>query len=73
MKPRWKEIEEELPWLATEYCDYDQNKEEARKYKVDDRLPTFIFLDKNGDEFLRLHGEVDKKKLLEVIEENRNR
>lgn len=73
MKPRWKEIEDELPCLETEYYDYDQNKEEVRKYKVDDRLPAFVFLDKNGDEFLRLRGEVDKEKLLEIIGENRDR
>lgn len=73
MKPRFKQIEDENPWLETEYCDYDQDKDIVKKYKVDDRLPTFIFLDKDGNEFLRLHGEVNKKKLLEIIEENRDR
>jgi hypothetical protein len=36
-------------------------------------LPVFIFLDKKGKEFLRLHGEPSVKKLLEIILENKNK
>jgi len=67
MKPRWGEIEKEYPWLKTEMYDYDKDKEMIDKYRIDQNLPTFVFLDKEGGEFLRLQGEVPKKELIEVI------
>jgi thioredoxin-related protein len=72
MKPRWKEIEAENPWLKTEYYEFDDSKEMVEKYKIDKTLPTFVFLDKNDNEFLRLNGEVEKNKLLEIINQNKN-
>ena len=71
MKPRWEEIERENPWLETEYYDYDHDKAEVGKYRVTDQLPTFVFLNKNGQEFLRLTGEVGKEKILGILEENK--
>jgi len=73
MRPRFIEIEEENPWLETEYFEYDDNKEMVEKYGVGDQIPVFIFLDKDGKEILRLQGEVSKEKLLKVIEENKDR
>lgn len=73
MKPRWKEIETEYPWLETEYFDFDVDKEMVEKYKIDESLPVFIFLDKNENEFLRLKGEVSKEKIIEVIDQNKKR
>ncbi len=73
MKPRWKEIEGELPWLETQYFDFDSDKEIIKKYKIDESLPVFVFLDKKENEFLRLNGEVSKDKLLEVINKNKER
>jgi thiol-disulfide isomerase/thioredoxin len=74
MGPRWKEIEKEIPWLETEYYEYDDHPQVAKKYNLEgERLPTFIFLDKEGNEFLRLEGEVEKNKLVEVIKENKDR
>ncbi len=73
MKPRWKEIEGELPSLQTQYFDFDVNKDMVEKYKIDESLPVFIFLDKEGHEFLRLNGEVEKDELLEVINKNKDR
>ncbi|MCD6283846.1 thioredoxin family protein [bacterium] len=74
MRPRWQKIEKELPWLETEYYDYDKDKEMVKKYKVDKgTLPAFIFLDKNGNEILRLNGEPSKEELLKVIEENKDK
>ena len=73
MKPRWKEIEGELPSLQTQYFDFDVDKEMVEKYKIDESLPAFIFLDKEGNEFLRLNGEVEKDELLEVINKNKDR
>ena len=73
MKPRWKEIEIENPWLETEYYDFDQDKEMINKYGITDTLPTFVFLDKNGNEFLRLSGEIVKSDLIEFINKNKDR
>lgn len=73
MKPRWKEIEKENSWLVTEYYDFDNEKEAVKKYNIDSTLPTFVFLDKQGNEFLRLNGEVSKDELIKVINENKDR
>ncbi|MCD6429490.1 thioredoxin family protein [bacterium] len=73
MRPKWEEIEKELPWLETEYYDFDKDKDVVEKYKVNQNLPTFIFLDKEGNEILRLHGEVSKEELLKIIEENKDK
>jgi len=73
MKPRWKKIEEENSWLKTEYYDFDNDKEMVEKYKVDRTLPTFIFLDSQENEILRLNGEIDKEKLVELINQHKNK
>ncbi|MFA5127133.1 MAG: thioredoxin family protein [Patescibacteria group bacterium] len=73
MKPRWKDIETENPWLENEYYDFDQDKEMVKKYKITNVLPIFIFLDKDGKEFMRLAGEIDKKELIEIINQNKER
>lgn len=73
MKSRWADIESENPWLETEYFDFDSDKEYLEKYKIDNVLPAFVFLDKEGKEFMRLEGEVAKKELIEIINENKNR
>lgn len=69
MRPRWEEIEKENQWLMTEYYDFDEDKEMVEKYKIEmGRLPVFVFLNKEGEEVLRLSGEVKKDKLIEKIE-----
>ena len=73
MKPRWQEIEAENPWLETKYYDFDIDKVAVEKYRIDNTLPTFIFLDNQENEFLRLNGEIDKKRLMEIISENKDR
>ena len=73
MRPRWKKVEKDNPWLKNEYYDYDKDKEMVEKYKVDRNLPTFVFLDKNDKEFLRLQGEPSKDKLVKIILENKDR
>ncbi len=74
MGPRWKEIEKENPWLKTEYFEYDDSPEIAEKYQLDKTvIPTFIFLDKDNKEFLRLKGEIEKDKLIQIITENKDR
>ena len=73
MKPRWKEIEKENSWLQTEYYDFDQDKEMVNKYNITDTLPTFIFLNKKGEEFLRLTGEINKTDLVDLINQNKDK
>lgn len=69
MKPRWKEIEAEHPWLKTEYYDFDTDKEMVNKHHIDRTLPTFIFVNEQGEELLRLTGEVDTETLVRHINE----
>lgn len=70
MRPRWQEIEKEIPELKTEYYDFDKDKEMVNKYRIDEKLPAFIFLDNTGIELFRLTGEVDKGKLVNIVKEN---
>jgi thiol-disulfide isomerase/thioredoxin len=74
MKPRWQKIEEEHPWLVTEYYDYDTDDEIVEKYNLEEgKLPTFIFLDNEENEFLRRSGEISIKELVEIILDNKDR
>ena len=74
MRPCWRSIEAENPWLKTETYDYDRDKKVVEKYGIEGgRLPVAVFLDKKGQEFLRKEGEVGKKELLEVILKNRRK
>lgn len=73
MKPRWKKIEEENPWLKNEYYDFDADKEMVDKYKIDNILPVFVFLDKDEKEFLRLNGEIKESQLMEILNKNKER
>ncbi len=68
MRPRWKKIEQQFPNLDTEYFEYDERKDIAEKYNIENtKLPVFIFLDKSGNELERCHGEVSEKNLVELI------
>jgi hypothetical protein len=65
MKPRW---------LQTEYLDFDQDEAKIEKLKIEaDRLPVFVFLDKKGQELMRLQGEIEKDKLIEIILQNKDK
>lgn len=68
MKPRWAKLEKKYPVFESEYIEYDDCPEKVKEYGVEDStLPTFIFLDKNGEELERISGEVSEKKLLKLI------
>ena len=68
MRPRWLKIEEENPWLETEYHDVDTDTKIVKKYVIDNgKLPVCIFIDKNGKELTRISGEIEKEELLKVI------
>jgi thiol-disulfide isomerase/thioredoxin len=72
MKPRWKEVEDENPWLETEYYDYDESLYEVKKYHIDNNLPVAIIVDGKGKELTRLNGETEKKVLVETIKKYKN-
>lgn len=69
MRPTWEEVEEEIPMLITEYYDADQYPDLLKKYNIKD-IPVFIFLDKDGKEFLRLEGMQNKEELIKIVKEN---
>lgn len=70
MKPRWQEVEKNLPWLETQYFEYDDSLEIVNKYKLEtEGVPAFIFLNDNGEEIARLNGDVPTKKLYQTIKE----
>lgn len=72
MKSRWEKVEKELQWLETEYYDVDENEELVAKYNLED-YPVFVFLGQNGEEILRLQGEIDRQELIKIIEENKDK
>jgi thiol-disulfide isomerase/thioredoxin len=73
MKPRWGQLEKEYPWLETKFYDYDRDKDMVEKYNINEELPTVVFLDKNGKEFMRISGEISKEKIIEVITANKDK
>lgn len=74
MKPRWARVEKENPWLQTEYFDFDEAKEAIEKYEVGKgRLPTFVFLNKEGKEIDRMVGEVKEEVLVKKIKEHKDK
>lgn len=74
MRPIWKRIEVENLWLQTEYYDFDENKDVVDRYRINNGvLPVFIFLDKDNNEFLRLTGEVTRERILQVINEYKDK
>lgn len=69
MKPMWAEIEKEIPELKTEYYDADMDSEKVKEYGVKD-IPSFVFLDKDDEEFMRLEGIQNKEELIKIVREN---
>jgi thiol-disulfide isomerase/thioredoxin len=73
MKPRWQKLEKENPWIKTQYFDYDKNPNIVKKFKIGNKIPVFICLDKNGKELDRKTGELKKEKLLEICQKFKNK
>jgi len=69
MEPAWKGIGDSITGLAIEHYDADEDSEVLKKYNVLN-VPTFIFLDKDGNEFLRLEGLQNKDELIKLVKEN---
>lgn len=72
MKPKWKEIESENTWIESEYFDADKNADLVEKHSVQD-LPTFIYIDKNGEELDRQHGIIPKDKIVEMLTKHKDK
>ena len=69
MKPAWQKVEQQLPWLETEYFDFDQDQEKIKSYRIEsDQVPVFVFLDKEGKEIKRLTGEHKPEELVDLCE-----
>ena len=66
MKSTWDEIEEEIKGFDTEYYDADENADVLERYNIE-RLPVYIFLDKNGNEIERLNGVQNKDDIVELV------
>lgn len=74
MRPRWKKIEEENSWLETEYFEYDDSKDIIEKYNItEDKVPVFIYLDKEGKEIDRQAGEVSEEDILKMINTHKDK
>ena len=71
MKPMWAEIEKEMPDLKTEYFDDIKNLEIVKKYNILD-VPTFLFLDDEGNELSRLANIQTKERLIKEINKWKN-
>ena len=69
MRPLWQEIEEEIPELETEYFDLDESPEKKQEVNIT-KAPTFVFLDKDNQEILRLVGPQNKKDLVKLVKEH---
>ncbi len=69
MRPMWNEIEAEIPELASEDYEADDYPDLLKKYEVKD-IPTYIFLDKEENEFMRLTGLQNKEDLIKIVKEN---
>ena len=68
MKPRWQEIEAEMPELATEYYDAAATPEMLEKWQLS-QTPLFVFVAQPGHEIIRLQGIQGKDELLARIKE----
>ena len=62
------DLGQEYRELAVEEYDADDHADVHKKFEIKD-IPTLIFLDKNGDQILRLEGAKDKKELKKAIDE----
>ena len=72
MKPIWRDIEAQNPWLETLSYDIDEDEEVLKQYGDLAKLPQFIFFGKDGNEIARFHGEISRNDFLKKIEALKN-
>lgn len=68
MRSIWEEVEKEVPGFETEYFDVDIAPDKASEYGIE-KIPVFVFLDKEGKELERLSGACNKADLVEKTKE----
>jgi len=70
MAPIIEELKREYERKASiVFIDVWKHREQARKYGIQ-VIPTQIFFDKNGKEFFRHEGFMDKKSIVRVLEKS---
>ena len=68
MKKRWEEIEK-IRTFDSQYYDFDIYEDMLKeKYNIGDKLPIFIFLNKDNNEIKRLIGEPSVDDILQVLD-----
>ncbi len=72
MRPMWAEIEKMFPKLVTETYDADQDIDILKKYDIGD-IPSFIFIDGEGEVVTKLKGVQDKEALIIEVEKFLNK
>ncbi len=72
MRPMWDEIEKLFPDLKTEMYDADENSDILKKYNIED-IPSFIFLDNNGEVLKKLKGIQGEEELIIEVKEFLNK
>ena len=72
MGPLFKEIEAENPELKTEYYECNDCKKIVDKYHIES-APTFIFVDKDGNELDRIIGVCEKEEVMKKIEKYKDK
>lgn len=71
MKPRWQAAAKTLPWLETEFIDLDERPEAKKDYQID-HVPTYLILNKAGQELKRFKGLLETAELVEILKEYEN-
>ena len=72
MSKTWSTLISEYD-LDIENYDIDYDEDVCEKWNVDDTLPVYIFLDKNGNEIERLIGEKSITEIKKIIDENKDK
>ena len=72
MKPLFEEIETENPTLQTEYHEVEKSADLVKKYNIE-HVPTFVFIDKDGNELTRMIDVHEREKVMENIEKYKDR
>ncbi|MEK7098022.1 MAG: thioredoxin family protein [Patescibacteria group bacterium] len=62
------DLGQEYRELIVEEFDADDHADKHKEFSIKD-IPTLVFMDKNGNEVLRLEGAKDKKELRKAIDD----
>lgn len=65
----WKEIKQMYPEFEFNDIDYDDNEQLVKKYEIGKIIPVIIILNNEDVEIGRIIGEKDKKEIIKIIEE----